>query len=299
MSDRARAILKEPLLHFLAGGAALFGLYAWLGGRGEDAPAGGTEIVVTQGRIRSLTETFARQWSRPPSEEELAGLVRSFLREEVLAREAISLGLDRDDTIVRRRLAQKMEFLSDDLAALVEPKDEDLRAYLCGHPEGFRLDSRFTFRQVFLDREERGDAFEADAARFLEELNRPGAAPDPAALGDSRMLEARQVGISRREVDATFGPSFGARLEELPVGAWKGPIESGYGFHLVAVEERTPGRVPALEEVREAVAREWSAAKRLELKEAQFQALLARYNVTVEEASAPASEPGRVAEAGR
>jgi hypothetical protein len=286
---------REPLLHFLALGAALFALYTAVAAHSRDGAAA-REIVVTQGRIRSLAETFARQWRRPPSDEELAGLVRDFVREDVLAREATALGLDRDDTIVRRRLAQKMEFLFDDVAAMVVPSDDDLASFLAGHPETFRIDSRTTFTQVFVDRAKHGGAFDADVAQLLGELNAAGGDRELATAGDSRMLDVRFEALSRRDVEAQFGVRFAARLEELPLGRFEGPVESGYGAHLVRVESRSPARRPALEEVREAVARDWSAAKRRELKDARLQGLLARYVVTVEPV---ADEPERVAGLGR
>jgi hypothetical protein len=290
--------LREPVLHFLGIGAALFGLYAWLGDRGAGAGGGG-EIVVTRGRIASIAETFGLAWGRPPSEDELAGLVREFVREEVLVREALALGLDRDDTVVRRRLAQKMEFLTEDLAGLVEPRDEDLHAYLAAHPDAFRIDPRFTFSQVFLDRGRRGLALAADAAALLARLEAEGSAPDPASLGDSLLLEARQEDVSRRDVEAQFGAAFAARLEALPLGLWQGPIASGYGAHLVRVEARIPGRLPPLGDVRDAVVREWSATKRRELEEARFQALLARYRVAIEEPPAAARGSAGPAEVAR
>jgi hypothetical protein len=290
---RDRSWLREPLLHFLGLGVALFALYAWIGaGRSDAARAG--EIVVSAGRVRSLAETFARQWNRPPTDDELAGLVHDFVREEVLSREAIALGLDRDDTIIRRRLAQKMEFLSDEVATVAEPTEDDLRGYLAAHPERFRVETRLTFDQVFLDRGKRGDSLERDAATMLAALNAPGVAPDVAERGDSRLLPARFDDVSRRDVEAQLGARFAARLDELPVGRFVGPIESGYGAHLVRVDQRTPASTPPLESVRDAVAREWSNAKRVEMKDAQLKALLARYRVTVEPV-APAPEHDRVA----
>lgn len=277
-----KRVLSEPLLHFALLGLALFGLHAALA-RPDESRAAEAEIVVTAGRIQSLAETFARQWNRQPTEVELAGLVRDFVREEVLVREALALGLDRDDTIVRRRLAQKMEFLGADVAALVEPTDEELAAYLDAHPATFRVDARFTFRQVFLDRQARGAALDAQAAELLAALEAPGSTLDAESLGDSRMLPARLVDAPRSEVDAQFGAGFAARLEELEPGRWHWPVESAYGPHVVHMERRVSGRKPALAEVREVVTREWSLARRGTLEEARFQALLARYTVTMEE----------------
>jgi hypothetical protein len=287
-----RRVVREPLLHFLVLGAALFGLYAVAGvRRGEATPQG--EIVVTDGRIRSVVETFSRQWGRPPSQDELTGLLRDFVREEVLAREAMALGLDRDDTIVRRRLAQKMEFISDDVS-VAAPTDEDLREYLAAHPERFRAEARFTFEQVFLDRRKRGDRLEADARKLVAALNAPAATLGIGTLGDDHVLGTRFDDVGRHEVEARFGRAFADRLETLPIGRFEWPVESGYGPHLVRVARRTPADVPSLESVRDAVARDWSDAKRAEAKEAQLQSLLARYRVIIE-SGAPASEPDRIA----
>ena len=290
-------LLKEPLLHFLVLGAVLFGLYSWLG-RGSGRGAGpAEEIVVSQGRIRSFAEGFGRVWNRLPTGQELTGLVRDYVREEALYREALALGLDRDDTIVRRRLAQKIEFLSDDLAAAVEPTDRQLAEYLERHPDSFRTESRFTFSQIFLDPQRRGARLASDAAQMLARLNAGSASPDPAALGDSRMLEPHFDDAARRDVAAQFGEVFVTALTDLALRRWEGPVKSGYGVHLVRVEKRALGRVPELAEVRDDVAREWSAEKRREVKEDQFQALLQRYKVTIEQSTANGEAPSGATEA--
>ena len=283
-----KRLLAEPVLHFLLLGAGLFGLHSALG-RAPDQDAAAAEVVVSRGRIAALAETFARQWGRPPSGDELSALVQDFVREEVLMREALLLGLDRDDTIVRRRLAQKMEFLSEDLVSTLVPGEDDLRAFLAAHPERFRTETRLTFSQVHLDPLKRGARLEADAAALLGTLRAGLVAMMP---GDSRMLEAEQRDLTSREVEATFGSAFAARLAELPLDTWEGPIASSYGVHLVRVERRLVGAVPALDDVREAVAREWTAARRVELKTVQLQELLARYRVTIE-------APPQVADAAR
>jgi hypothetical protein len=158
-------LLKEPLVHFLALGAAIFALFNWIGERagGAEAALAREEIVITKGAIRSLTEQFAKTWNRPPAAEELEGLIADHIREEILYREALALGLDRDDTIVRRRMRQKLEFLSEDLLALPEPSEEDLVAYFEAHPGAFRSDSTLTFKHVFLNADKRGDAVASDA----------------------------------------------------------------------------------------------------------------------------------------
>jgi hypothetical protein len=159
--------LREPLVHFLLLGAAIFVIYGLVSGdRGGKA----NHIIVSQGKIANLVATFTRIWQRPPADRELEGLIQDYIREEVLYREALALGLDRDDTIIRRRLRQKMEFVSEDFAARAEPSDDELRAYLRTYPEVFAIEPRFTFRQVYLDPQRRGANLARDVARLLDEL---------------------------------------------------------------------------------------------------------------------------------
>jgi hypothetical protein len=291
--------LKEPLLHFLFLGVALFGLYQWLSAHGEDAAKVTREIVVSQGRIRSLAETFTRLWTRPPTQGELEGLVRDYIHEEVMYREALALGLDRDDTIVRRRLQQKLEFLSEAFSTVIKPTEQELNEFLIKHPESFRIETRLTFSQVLLNPERRGTLLEADVARLLAKLETQTSTLDLVSLSDSRMLNTRLEEVSQSDVTKQFGAEFAAELLTLPLSRWQGPVKSGYGLHLVRIEERNLGHLPSLGEVRDAVVREWEAAKRREMKEAHYQALLSRYKVTIEKPYSIEAGTATVAEGAR
>jgi hypothetical protein len=271
-------LLREPLLHFLLLGALIFAAFKFISS--ETSQPG--KILITQGRIESLETAFSRTWRRPPSTSELEGLIRDYIREEVFAREAIALGLDKDDTIIRRRLRQKLEFVSEDVAAQAEPTDEQLRSYLKEHRDAFRGDRRFTFSQVYLDPQRRGANLTADTAQMLAQLQPAGSKADISALGDSLMLDDEFKAVPASEVAKQFGEKFAAKLGELPTGQWQGPIESGFGVHLVLINERTEGRVPELEDVRAVVHREWANARRMEANEKFYQTLLRRYTVTIE-----------------
>lgn len=275
-----KKILNEPLLHFLLLGAILFVVYSMMQtpGRGDEPG----EIVVTQGQIDHLAAGFARTWQRPPSTEELAVMVRERVREEVYYREAMAMGLDKDDTVIRRRLRQKMEFISDDIAAQSEPTDEELNTYLQTHADMFRLEPQFSFNQVYLNPEKHGNNLDRDSAQLLIQLNQSGNETDLASLGDQLMLEQQFVALPASEVAKLFGEQFAAKLGELVPGQWQGPVESGYGVHLVLVSERSEGRLPALADVRDSVRREWDNARRLEANEKFYQELLKRYTVTIE-----------------
>jgi len=290
-----KRILREPLLHFLLLGISIFLIYGLASKRSSDEPG---KIVISTGQIASIAESFARTWRRPPTREELDGLIRDRVQEEVYSREAVALGLDKDDTIIRRRLRQKMEFLTDDVAALAEPTDEQLGAYLKAHADAFRVQREFTFSQVFLNPERHGENLVRDTAELLAQLRQAGGDADVSELGDSFLLEHKFQSLAASEIVKQFGEKFAAKLGELSPGQWDGPIESGYGVHLVRISERTEGRLPELMEVRDAVRREWANTRRLEANEKFYQELLKRYVVTIERPN-PAEDQTKLAKAGR
>lgn len=264
--------LREPLLHFLLLGAVIFAAHRLLSDRSRPRPG---QILVTQGQVEALATVFARTWQRPPTASELDSLVRDHIRDEVCAREAMAMGLDQEDTVIRRRLRQKLEFVATDLSDEAEATDDQLRAYLAAHADTFRTEPRFWFQHVYVKPGR-------DATAVLAQLARPGTPADAAAPGDPLPLDRRFEGVSAADVARQFGQGFAADLATLPTGRWQGPIESSYGRHLVWVSARTEGGLPPLDEVRGTVRREWANAQRLAAKEAFYQTLLKRYTVTVE-----------------
>jgi hypothetical protein len=274
-----KRLLNEPLLHFLLIGAGLFLVYSLISKPGADAPG---SIVVTSGQVERLATTFTKTWQRPPTEAEMKGLIDEWVREEIATREAIALGLDRDDSVIRRRLRQKLEFVAADLAAQTEPTDADLNAYLQAHPEKFREELRYTFEQIYLDPTKHGANLTKDATALLAKLKQSGEKVDPKTLGDPFLLENQFSDASGRDIGTQFGQSFATKFAQLTSGAWQGPIESGYGLHLVFIHERTPGKLPSLADVRAIVRREWSDARRVDAKIRFYDELLKRYTVTIE-----------------
>ncbi len=283
-----KRVLKEPLLHFLVAGAALFVLFDGVGGEGRDTAA--NHIVVTPSDIERFSVLWQRRWMRPPTEAELDGLIEEHVREEILYREALALGLDRDDTIVRRRMAQKMEFLFEDVAEQVPPSEEELAQFLNEHPERFAVPARLTFSHVFLSVDRRGARAAADAEQLLLALKERGPEVDPLAYGDPTLIEPHYERITPREIARLFGSAFADAVAPLAEGRWQGPVESGYGVHLVYVHEREAERMPALEEVRERVTTELVADRQRQAKDAFYAELRKRYQVIVEEPAA--GEPG-------
>lgn len=287
---------REPLVHFLALGAGLFLLY----GAVRTPEREDSVIELTAGDIEQLVRTFEGTFVRPPTATELEGLIEERIQEEVLYREALAMGLDRDDGAIRRRLRQKVEFVFNDIAGLVDPTEADLQAYLDDHEETYRHPSRVSFRQIYLNQDRRGDAALADAERLLAKLQEDpqiADAGDSGRLGDPLPLPNDYESVSETELVKLFGRDFPKGLEELPLGRWAGPVRSGYGLHLIRIRERVPGEVPAFEEVRKVVRRDWSAENRRKSARAFYEGLRKRYTVHVERPEASEEASVDVAEA--
>lgn len=268
-----RGVLAEPLLHFLAIGALMFAVYAVVSGRGRD-PA---TIVVSQGQIEAMGATFERTWQRAPTPEDVKGLVDDHVREEVLYREGVAQGLDRDDQLIRRRVRQKVEFLRESLNAIPEPGDAVLQAYLDAHPMRFARPVTVTFRQVYL-----GTAPDGGTTQLIEKLNRLGDSDAVADLGRVTQLDARMAAAPPGDIERVFGRAFAEALVSIPADAWHGPLASSYGLHLVRVTERSPARSSALDEVRELVKREWLRDELAAANEKYYEGLRSRYAVRIE-----------------
>ena len=253
-------LLRDPLLHFLLLGAVIFGVYGLVSQRNHDKPG---EIVVTRGTVENLIIGFTRTWQRPPTDEELRGLIRDYVREEAAYREAVATGLDRDDTIVRKRLRQKLEFISDDVASRVEPTDQELQGFLQSHAAMFQTDTTYTFRQVYLDPQKHGGRLcRANRSAFSRNCALRDEKADSDAAGDPFLLQHRLQRVNASEVKQMFGDEFASGLAQLKPGVWEGPLHSGYGVHLVLVTERDDSRLPPLAEIRSEVRREWLNFKR-------------------------------------
>lgn len=284
MQQFVKKLIHEPLVHFLAIGAALFLLSGLFGGStATQSGQNSYRIVVTPGQVEHLTAQFTRTWQRPPTETEVKGLIDEYVLDEISYREALALGLDRDDPTIRRRLRLKLETLNEDIAAASPPTDQELQDFLESHPDPFRVEPQVALRQVYLNPDRRGRQADADARNLLARLRAAGPDADLAGLGDPLMMVSNDLPRSADwEIERLFGEQFRRSVLELAPGRWEGPVQSGYGLHLVLVREKTPGRLPDLSEVREEVEREWLFARKKAVQEAIHKKLLERYTVVVE-----------------
>jgi len=282
--------LREPLLHFLVLGAALFGLFSMLEKKDAEAP---TKIVISASHIATVSDRFARTWRRAPTDQELQGLIEDDIRDEIFYREGRAAGLDRDDIVIRRRVRQKMEFLAEDIDG-TEPSDEQLATYLVSNPELFRIEDRLTFHQVFLSANRRGSALEGDTQQVARVLAQTTSSTSPPTIGDPFLLGDEFRAMSQSDIAHTFGEAFVRQISSVEPGRWQGPIPSSFGAHFVFVDEHLSSKQPSLDTVREAVKREWMNARRVEAERKLYDQLRQRYQVVVEtQPKATASEAGR------
>ncbi len=269
-------LLREPLLHFLAGGAVLFVLYGIVADDPAHAP---DRIIVRENRVAGLAATFQRTWLRPPTREELDRLVQDFVDEEILYREGLALGLDQNDLVIRRRLRQKMEFLHTDLAAQEKPTEAELAAFLSANGERFQEPARLSFRHVFVSPDAGSPAARRRANQLLRKL--VAGVSEAEGGGDPTLLPKTMLEASERDVASVFGAGFAGDVFASAGGDWTGPVASSYGLHLVRVEERVPARMPELEQIRRQVEREHEAARRAEAKQRFLHELRERYDVEI------------------
>jgi len=292
--------LREPLVHFVAIGALFFAASQLLSANGDPRDRS-ARIALTEDDLRQMSVAWLAQGRPAPTPEQMRSLVESRVREEVLYREALALGLDRDDAVVKRRLAQKMEFLAEDVSSLREPAPGELHSWFEQHSGRFALSPRASFRHLYFSPDRRGPRASDDAARVLAALaGKPADWPGAAMLADPFMFQDHYGDRPADQLASVFGPAFARAVVELAPGAWRGPIESGYGWHLVRVDSITAGRIPAFEEIEADVKAEWVAAQRALAKRTAFEAMRARYDVVLPAAVAstplaglPAARPNR------
>jgi hypothetical protein len=290
-----KRLLREPLVHFLLLGSLLFLFFAWQGGG-----AGSHRIVITGGLVDHLTTGFARAWQRPPTDAELKGLIDDYVKEEIAAREAVAMGLDRDDVVIRRRLRQKLEFLLVDEASAAPATDAEIRAWMDRHPDALRVEPEIALRQVYVNADRRGSGARADAVRLLAQLRAAGPDVSTDRIGDATMLPPELALAPRREVARAFGEDFAEQVTRIEPGQWVGPVESSYGLHLVLVRERAAGGMPDLATARPVVEREVQAERRKAQLQALYDRYLAKYAVTVDKpGAAPVQAGARGGSAGK
>lgn len=268
-----KSMLHEPFVHFLFAGALVFTVFAG----SSTADIGDRRIVVDTAKVEGLAKIWAQTWHRAPRVDELDGMIRDYIREEIYYREALRLGLDKDDAIVRRRLRSKMEFMATSEAENLEASDAVLEAWLDQYPARYAAPALYSFDQIYFP----ADDSKAGRARIAATLQALRRGSDPAQLGDTIALPAKMTTTSADEIDRQFGDGFAHSLAALAIGTWAGPVNSGFGVHLVRVRAVVAGHAARLGEVRQAVENDWRAANLERREAAAYQTLLDGYDIQI------------------
>jgi len=276
-----RRLIRDPLVLFVGAGTVVYLLYASF--VVTDAPVVEARIIrVTPGTIAWMTKSWEGRMSRPPTPAELKRLIDTYVRETVFYREALAMGLGADDTIVRRRLAQKLEFLTQDIAQPAVGSDAELKSYMEKNRAEYEIPARVTITHIYFNPDKRGENAADDARARLAKLKHAGT-DGAAEFGDRFMLQSHYAEKSADELARLFGRALGQAVLKLPIGSWQGPVSSGYGVHLVYVHDKSEPAMPALEDVRERVKADWLAAKRTDISDRLYATLRERYEVIVED----------------
>lgn len=277
----ARKLLSEPLIQFLLAGALILAtssLFAhWQAGRDQH------HIVVSRAEILQLQGVWVQQSGRLPDQREMDNLINEYVREEVLYREALASGLDKDDTIVRRRLVEKMEFLSQERTSFSEPSETELEQFFQTNRQKYLVPAQASFSHVYFSSSKRGASAEVDAARVLAGL-RAGKIGDAQAIarGDAFIAQSQYPLQTEEEIKDVFGNDFASHVIAQQPGAWGGPYKSSYGFHLVRVFQYAPPRLPQLAEVRQQVTNDVKTQRLQQTSDSYYGELRRRYRVDVE-----------------
>ena len=276
---RLKRLLREPLLHFLVLGAVLFAVYSYIN-RGRGGVEQSRQIVLSLDDLREMDVYFESQWHRQPTPQEFGAMVEDKVREDVLYREALAMGLDKDDTIVKRRMAQKMQFLAEDVAASHAPTSAQLKEWFEKNQDKFALPSRYSFRHVYFSPDRRGNRAQGDAAKALTQLaGQPAGSKLAGSMGDRFMFQEYYGDAAPDAIAKEFGPPFAVAVEKLKPGSWEGPVESGYGWHLVYVTTVVPGRIPAFEEIEPDVKTAWLGEQKKQAWDKAYAEMRAKYTV--------------------
>lgn len=274
----AQRIAREPMTWFALIGAVLFAITAAWGAPRDEA------IRISAADVAQLRAYWQAQAQRPPSAEELQALIEERINEEALAREAIRLGLDRDDVIIRRRLAQKLTFLNDDVALVREPTPGALRAYFETHAQRYAAPDRVSFEHIYFSPEQRGARVDADAREALETVREHGAG---AEIGDPLLLPQRYSDSALSDLAREYGEGFAGLLASAPIDIWSGPVESAFGLHLVRVHARLGATAPTFEDVAPRVRADFLSDARRAANAQWVARIRGRYRIVVEDTPQP------------
>ena len=274
-NDKIRKITREPLFHFLIIGLAVF-VFTSITGSNIDLDS--RKITVNAKQIERLSQNWQNTWQRLPNQSELDGLIREDIKDEIYYREAIRLGLDQNDIVIRRRLRSKMEYLAISQAESEIPSDEILQAWIDKNPQKYSIGAKYSFDQIYLESDSETNA-QARVAAALQKLR---AGSDWRTLGDAISLPTSLNNVTKDEIGKTFGDGFSIGFANMKIGEWSGPIESGFGLHIVRINSVLAGSKPKLDDVRTDAQNDWRSQTVKEREQKAYQTLLDAYTIKID-----------------
>jgi hypothetical protein len=282
LREKIAILIREPFFHFLIIGVVVYFLYGLFGNKVSIEPD--NTITVTAAQIDWLEQTWQKRWNRPPTSKERQGLIDAYVKESIMYQQALAIGLDADDTIIRRRLAQKLEFLTRDLTEIASPSKEELRTYFEMHQDQYRTPASLSFTHVYFSTDKRRAQTVPDAQEALTKLQAESELTQSFKdMGDAFMLQQYYPDKTQQEILRLFGDEFSSKTFQIPVGQWTGPVESAYGLHLVYIHGHVESTMPDLADIQDRVLQDWAGDKRREINEKFYASLLNRYEVIIEQ----------------
>ena len=269
-------ILKEPLFHFLILGALLYFASIVFGNKSEQMQT----IIVSEGKINQLSTLYKKTWQRAPTLKELENVVDEYVLEQAAYLEGIKLGLDKNDIVIVRRVHQKLDFLAEEDTPLPEASDAVLLAYLHDHAKKFRSEAVYSIRQIYFDPNNRTGSLNQKYRQILNVLQQ-NPDQDISSLGDRYVFKPAYKNIGLSQIQGIFGKKFAKEVNQSSLGLWLGPIQSGFGIHLVYIDEKQVGRLPALDKIRRQVLNEWENDFKVKSAQHYYDELLKRYPVII------------------
>ena len=263
-------LIQEPLLHFLLIGASVFFFYSFQNTQNKE------QIIISKNDIKQLSLRWNKKWKRAPTKEELDELIQKRVYQEVLYKEALKMGLEKNDVIIKRRLVQKLEFVTSDMAQLVEPTRKELEDYLKEHSNRFREPTTLSFMQLYIDPQKHPN-MQAYSQKRLKALRVSDARID----GDDFTFEKSYQDLSLFDIKKRFGKAFTQKIVTLPIGSWQGNIYSGYGLHLVKIIKKGKGELRAFEKIKKLLKIEWQTQKQEQLNQKFYQELHQKYTIEI------------------
>ena len=261
-----KKLFKDPLIHFLVLGTMLFVVYGML-----NIDENKNEIIIDDNLINELSAKWELKRDRNPNLQELMGLINQYVEQEVLYREALAMNLDHNDEIVKRRLAQKMEFISDGLSEVLQPTEKMSGDYFNEHKENYKKPSLYTLEHVYFKKDKR--------PQILDDVKKALASNNPKKFGDYISLNTAYENTSSVKIARDYGTTFAVALDSLPIGKWAGPVYSGFGVHIVYISKRIPAGYFTFNEVADKVTVDYNYDVSNDFKKELISSLLSNYTI--------------------